>query len=181
MPSAPPTPPSASFAMSQRMLVGSLMSGLVLVAFAIYFVFAGQGDALATPPLYVPVAQLIAGLAAHFLIQTIGYRVAALDRSLSEEDAATKARQAWQTTMILRFALSEFVAIASLAAAFVVTDGGYLTYLGGMLVSLVLMVVHVWPSAGPVGRIAEALEKGGRSSHLRETFGLDSSGPVRRL
>lgn len=180
MSSATPTPPSASFAMSQRSLVGSLMSGLVLVAFAIYFVFVGQGDVWASPPLYVPVAQLVAGLTAHFLMETVGYRVAALDRSLSEEDAATRARQAWQTTMILRFALSELVAIASLAAAFVVTDGGYLTYLGGMLVSLVLMGVHVWPSARPVDRIAAALEQGGRSSHLRETFGLDSSGPVQR-
>lgn len=175
-----PAPDPASFVLSARILVVSLISGLFVFALALFFVFAGQ-DPLAAPPLVVPVVQVMAGVAVHAILETIGYRVAPLDLSLSEEAAATKGRQTWQSTMIVRFAFSESIAIASLAAAFVVSDGGWLTYLGGMVVSLVLMVVHVWPWARPVGKVAEGLEHGGRSSHLRETFGLASSGPVQRL
>jgi hypothetical protein len=74
--------------------------------------------------------------------------------------------------MILRFAVSEFIAIASIAAAFVLPDGDILTYLGGAVVSLVLMGVHVWPWARPVGKTADALEASGRASGLREAFGV---------
>lgn len=167
--------------MSNRMLAGSLMSALFVIALALYFVFSGMEDPWATPPLFIPVAQVAAGIAVHFFLETIGYRTAALDPSLSEEDAASSGRKAWQSTMVLRFALSEFVAIASLAAAFVVSDGGYLTYIGGLLVSVVLMAIHVWPSARPVGKLADALERAGRSSHLRETFGVTVPGPGQRL
>jgi hypothetical protein len=83
--------------------------------------------------------------------------------------------------MIMRFAIAEFVAIASVAAAFVLPDGSILTYLGGAVVSLVLMVVHVWPGARPVGKVADALEAGGRRSGLREAFGLSAPGPIQRL
>lgn len=84
-------------------------------------------------------------------------------------------------TPILRFAISEFVAIASIAAAFVLPDGDVLVHVGGALVSLVLMVVHVWPWARPVGKTADALEAGGRRSGLREAFGVSSSGPIQQL
>ena len=157
------------------------MSALFVIALALYFVFAGTEDPWAAPPLFVPVAQVAVGIAVHVLIETIGYRTAALAPSLSEEDSASAGRKAWQSSMVLRFALSESVAIASVAAAFVVPEGGYLTYLGGLLVSVARMAIHVWPSARPVGRLADALERDGRSSHLRETFGVAAPGPGQRL
>ena len=83
--------------------------------------------------------------------------------------------------MTMRFAIAEFVAIASVAAAFVLPDGSTLTYLGGAVVSLALMVVHVWPGARPVGKVADALEAGGKRSGLREAFGRPAPGPVQRL
>jgi hypothetical protein len=43
------------------------------------------------------------------------------------------------------------------------------------------MAVHVWPWARPVGKVADALEAGGKRSGLRETFGLSSPGPIQRL
>lgn len=82
--------------------------------------------------------------------------------------------------MILRFALSEVIAIASLVAAFVV-EGGILTYAVGAVVSLVLMAVHVWPSARPVGRVADALEAAGRRTTLREEFGVPAPGPIQQF
>ena len=63
----------------------------------------------------------------------------------------------------------------------VLTDGDLLTYLGGAVVSLVLMAVHVWPWARPVGKVADALEADGRRSGLREAFGLSPAGPIQRL
>ena len=115
---------------------------------------------------------MVAGVVAHGLLDAIGYRVPALAGDLTEEAAEAEARTRWQSGMILRFAISELIAIASMAAAFVLPDGDILVYAGGALVSLVLMVVHVWPWARPVGRTADALEAGGRRSGLREAFGL---------
>lgn len=43
------------------------------------------------------------------------------------------------------------------------------------------MRVHVWPGSRPVGKFADALEAGGRSSGLRESFGLSAPGPIQRL
>jgi hypothetical protein len=120
----------------------------------------------------VLLVQVLAGLAAHGLLEAIGYRTPPLAPDLSDEAAAAQARTRWQSGMILRFAVSEFIAIASIAAAFVLPDGDILTYLGGAVVSLVLMGVHVWPWARPVGKTADALEASGRASGLREAFGV---------
>ena len=172
------TPPAGagSFAMSARILSGSLMAALVFFGFALFFVL-GADD---TPPLWVPLAQVAAGVAVHVLLETVGYRIPPLDTDLSDADAQQAARGRWQTSMMLRFALSEVIALLSLAAAFVL-DGGVWTYLGGAVVSLALMAVHVWPGARPVGRVADALEASGRQSHLREEFGLAAPGPIQQF
>ena len=83
--------------------------------------------------------------------------------------------------MIVRFAISESVARVSLAAAFVLPQGGFMIYAVGALVSLALMLLHVWPGSRPVGKIADVLESTGQHSHLRETFGLATTGPIQRL
>jgi len=115
------------------------------------------------------------------LLDAVGYRTQPLASDLTEEAAVAQAQARWQAGMILRFALAELIAIVSIAAAFVLPEGDITVYLGGALVSLVLMVVHVWPGARPVGKAATALEAGGTRSGLRETFGLSEPGPVQRL
>ncbi len=70
---------------------------------------------------------------------------------MSEDDAAAAARVRWQSSMILRFALCEFVALASIAAAFVLEEGGFLVYAVGALVSLVLMM-RARVAVGATGR-----------------------------
>ena len=169
------SPGAPAFAQSVRILSGSLMAALVFFGVALFFVL-GTED---TPPLWVPVAQVAAGVAVHVLLERIGYRIPPLDTDLSDADAQQAARARWQTSMMLRFALSEAIALVSLAAAFVL-DGGVWTYLGGAVVSLALMAVHVWPGARPVGRVADALEASGRQSHLREEFGLAAPGPIQQ-
>ncbi|MDT0215354.1 hypothetical protein Q9R29_15790 [Rothia sp. ARF10] len=169
-------PPAAPFAQSVRILAGALMAGLVFIGIAMLFVL-GTDD---TPPLWLVVAQLAAGVVVHLLLESVGYRVQPLDPDLSDADAETAARARWQSTMILRFALSEAIAIASLAAAFVV-EGGILAYAVGAVVSLALMAVHVWPSARPVRKVAAALEAAGRRTTLREEFGVPAPGPIQQF
>ncbi|WP_353953551.1 hypothetical protein V6K52_09115 [Knoellia sp. S7-12] len=166
---------AAPFALSARILSGTLMGALVFMGMALFFVLGTE----ATPPLWVPLAQFGAGIVIHFVVEAIGYRPQPLDPSMSDPDAATAARTRWQSSMILRFALIEAVAIASLAAAFVI-DGGVWTYAVGALVSLLLMGVHVWPAGRSVGKTANALESQGQASFLREAFGLPIPGPIQQ-
>ncbi|GAA4121126.1 hypothetical protein GCM10022415_23540 [Knoellia locipacati] len=171
------TPPqTAPFAQSVRILSTALMGALVFIGIAMFFVL-GADD---TPPVWLVVAQVAAGVVVHLVIEAVGYRVQPLDPGLSDADAGTAARARWQSSMILRFALSEVIAIASLVAAFVL-EGGILAYAVGAVVSLVLMAVHVWPGARPVGKVAIALEAAGRRSTLREEFGVPAPGPLQQF
>lgn len=167
-PMSTPLPAAAPFALTTRVLAASLMGALVVMGVALAVVLPPEGSLSVT----VLLVQVLAGVAAHGLLEAIGYRTPPLAPDLTDEAATAQARTRWQSGMILRFAVSEFIAIASIAAAFVLPDGDILTYLGGALVSLVLMGVHVWPWARPVGRTADALEASGRASGLREAFGV---------
>ena len=151
------------------------MAGLVLIGFALFFVL-GTKD---TPPLWLVLAQLAAGAGVHVLLESIGYRARPLDPQLSDADAEQAAAAAWQSSMMLRFALSEAIAILSLVAAFVL-EGGIVAYAVGAVVSLALMAVHVWPWSRPVGKVADALEAAGRTTHLREAFGVPAPGPIQQ-
>ena len=169
-----PIPAAAPFAWSTRILAGSLMMALVFIGIAMSFVLPPEGSV----SVVVLLIQLVAGVVAHGLVEAVGYRTPPLATDLSDEDAEAQARARWQSGMILRFAVSELIAIASLAAAFVLPEGDLLVYLGGAVVSLVLMGVHVWPWARPVGKVADALESGGKRSGLREAFGMSGPGPI---
>jgi hypothetical protein len=171
------------FAQQTRVLAGALMGALVAIAAVMYVVLAATEDALAPPPLWLVAAQLVAGLAAHGLCESVGYRTQPLDPALDPEEARTVARARFQAGMVVRFAACEVVAIASLAAAFVVAEGGWLGYVTGAAVSLVLMAVHVWPWRRPVDRTRAALESDGAASGLRADFGLPVArpGPIQEL
>lgn len=164
-------------ASQHRLVAGTLISGLFFIALALFFVLPLDE----APPVWVLPAQLAAGVAVHVLVEAIGYRPPALDPSLDDEAASAQAMVRHQGAMILRFALIESIAIVSIALAFVVPDGGFLTFAGGAVVSLALMGYHVWPWTRPVGRTADALEARGRRSGLREAFGLSSPGPIQQL
>ena len=175
MTTTPPADAATTFARSSRMLVGAIMGALVFFGVALSFVLGTEG----TPPTWVLLAQLAVGIGVHFLVETIGYRAEALDPGMPEGDAAVVARTRWQTAMMLRMALIEAIAILSLVAAFVIDEGVW-TYVGGAVVSLVLLAIHVWPSSRSITRTAEALESRGQLSFLRESFGLPSAGPIQQ-
>lgn len=169
--------PATTFAASHRILVSALMGALVFIGVALFFVLPVDE----TPPVWFLAALLAAGVGLHVVLEGIGYRTPPLDPSLDDATAATQATTRYQAGTILRFALCEAVAIASIALAFVLPVGGWFVYAAGAVVSLVLMAVHVWPSARPVGKYADALEAGGQRSGLREAFGLSAPGPIQRL
>ena len=175
MTTTPPTEAATTFATSSRMLTGAIMGALVFIGIALFFALGTD----ATPPVWVPLAQLAAGGVVHLLVESIGYRVEPLDPGLSERDAAVSARTRWQASMMVRMVLIEAIAILSLAAAFVI-DGGVWTYVGGAVVSLALLAVHVWPSSRSVTKSADALEARGQASFLRESFGLPAAGPIQQ-
>lgn len=162
--------------MSTRIQSGAFMGALVVIGVVMSFVLGTDG----TPPLWVPLAQLVAGIAVHFLVEAVGYRPEPLDPAMSDQEATSAGRIRWTSSMTLRMALIEAIAIVSLVGAFVL-DRGIWTYAGGALVSLALMAVHVWPGSRPVTKTADALDADGKPSFLREAFGLPTPGPYQQF
>lgn len=145
--------------LSQRILALSLMTALVFIGVSLTFVLGPQDDALGVSPLAVLVLAA-AAVSLHGLLEVVGYRVAPLapgaDASTRDRETAT----ALQSSMIRRFVLAEVLAVGSVAYAFVVTEGGLAIYYVGAALSLVLMVVHVYPWRRPVRKVVGALERG---------------------
>lgn len=160
-----------------RILVLAVMWSLVLIAFALFFVLASTDDGLASPPLWLVGAQVGAGVIVHLLNETIGYRVRAIAPGTHEAEARTQSGGAFRSALILRIALAEAIAVASLAAAFVVESGGFLGYVIGAVVSLALVGFHGWPWTRPIGKTLESLERNGARSYLREQLGLPTAPP----
>jgi hypothetical protein len=66
--------------------------------------------------------------------------------------------------MIMRFALSEVVGIASLALAFIVPQGGFAVVLLGVVIAEGLMWWHVVPNRSQVMRVQQSLAA--RGAHV---------------
>jgi len=169
--------------LSLRTLVSALMGSLFFIALALYFVLAPGSDPqpgeglFDAPPAWVPVAQVAAGVVIHLLITAVGYRTPAIVPGTPPETAGRTSAGAMSTGTILRGALSESVAIVSIALAFLVSEGSYLTYLGGALVSLVLFALHAFPSERTIARTEASLERDGGTSYLRHQLNLPPTSP----
>ncbi|MGZ5399247.1 MAG: hypothetical protein ACXWDM_04485 [Nocardioides sp.] len=155
-------------------LAGALMSALVIIPVALYFVLGTTEGALRMPPLLLVAAPLVAGVAVHALLEAVGYRTAAITPGTSEEEARRSALVEYQSAMVRRLALSEAIALVSVALGFVVSEGGYVLVLLGCATSLVLMAVHIWPGARPVNKTVASLERDGAQSRLGEAFGMET-------
>ena len=160
-------------------LVGAVMGSLVIIAVVLSVAFP-EGERFEAPPLWLVGAQVAAAVVVHLLAESLGYRAAPLHVETDEVTARTTSGQVFTSRTIVRMALCESIALASVAVAFLVDSGGYAGVLTGAAVSLALLAVHAWPHAGPVDRTAASLERDGARSYLREQLGLDT-GPVREL
>jgi hypothetical protein len=166
-----------------RVLAAALMGAVVVIGIALFTVLSATSDVTELPPLWVVGAQIAAGASIHYLLEAAGYRTPAIPPGTPREEAERQAVAAFQSAMIKRFAFSELIAIASVVVAFVITEGQFLAYVSGGLVSLALMVLHVYPWVRPVARTAASLDRDGGRSHLLEAFGMPGpdSGPIQPL
>jgi len=161
-------------------LAGAVMGSLVMIAIALGIAFP-EGDRFDAPPLWLVAAQVAAAVVVHILVEALGYRSTAIHQETTEAEARTIAAHAFTTGTVLRLGLCESIALASVAAAFLVDSGGYVGFLTGAAISLVLMAVHGWPGEGPIERTRTSLERDGARSYLREQLGLGAVGPIQEL
>ncbi len=109
-------------------------------------------------------------VAAHLVASTVGYRVPAVAAGTPPDVARGAAHAAYQQSMVLRFAVCESGAIIALVLAFALTPQTAMTYLVGAVLSLLLMLWHVWPSRRLVAKVEALLDADGGRSGLQDTL-----------
>lgn len=159
---APVTPPIKS----TRILVGTLASALVMFGIVLFTVLP-SGD---YPPIWVPWALGGLALLSHLLSRTVGFNLRPVPAGTLPTEAMATALAAFQASLILRFALSEAVAILALVLSFVVPPQTWMTYLTGGVLALILLAVNVWPSTAVVSKVQRRLDREGGQSFLGDAL-----------
>lgn len=165
-----PTPAAADPARAIRTLVLALVGGVLALTVAV--ALAVPIDGTSPDPARVGAALAIV-VAAALLARAVGFRVPALPTSTtsqSPEDVERAALARFQTSTILRFAITEAGIIVVVALTFVMDEGPWPTLVAAP-VGAVLLYLNCWPSRANVERVATALEADGVRSGLREAFG----------
>jgi hypothetical protein len=172
--------PVAAPIRSIRVLVGTLAGGLVMFGIVLYSALPG-GD---YPPLWVP--WVLGGLAvlSHLLSRTFGFSLKPVPAGTLPTEAMATALAAFRASLILRFALSEVVAIFALVLSFVVSPQTWMTYLIGGVLALLLLAVNVWPSPAVISKAQQQLDREGGQSFLSDALlglapGTTASGVIR--
>lgn len=155
---------------SVQMLALAFMSMIVVLGLVVYLSLPDAD--LALPSTYVIGGQVVAGVVVALILSTIGFRVAPVTPGTAPEKAKGEALQKHQMSMILRLVLSELVALVSLALAFILAEGQVMTYVIGGVISLALMALFAYPSAGNIRRVEASLDSAGAQSRLAEAFGV---------
>jgi hypothetical protein len=173
--------PGAAPIQSLRNLVVILAGGLVTLGIVLYNVIE-NGD---YPPIWVPWALGALAVVSHLLSQTIGFNLRPVPAGTLPDEAAAMARVAFQTSSLLRFVLTESVAIIALVLSFVVLPASWMTYLIGAVLALILLGVNVWPSSAVIAKAQQQLDRDGGQSYLRDALygrepGTTGSGVIRR-
>lgn len=145
-----------------RTLAGALISAVVMFGVVAFFTLGSRGY----PPVWVPAGLGALALLVHGAAEAVGYRTPALSPSDEPEAARAAGRAAYQSAMIVRFALCESVALVALVAAFAVEPMTAKTYLVGGTLSLLLLAWHVWPSERTIRRVQAQLDRAGGHSDL---------------
>jgi hypothetical protein len=164
---------------SFRILAAALMAALVVIGIALASIFGG-GQArtnrdgtvehLHTPAGWVYLVIVAMGAIAAGLVQLGGYRVPAIAPDADPAVARATGLQSYRVTMILRFAISESVAIVSIALLFAIASNTILPYVLAAAISFVLMAYHVWPSYALISRVQQQLDRNGGRSELAATI-----------
>lgn len=147
--------------------VGAVMGALVVLAVLFGGVVLGLHG---YPPTWVPWLLGALAVAAHLLCTVVGYRVPAVSPATPAAEAATAGRLAFQQSTFLRLAICEAVAVVGIVLAFAVTPRTGMTVVIGVVLSLALLLLHVWPGARVVGRVERSLDRDGGRSYLTDTM-----------
>jgi hypothetical protein len=161
---ATPTPPAPVTQL--RTLVGTLMGGLVLFGVVAFLAVGAEGY----PPTWAAAVLGALAVVAHLTTEAVGYRTAAVAPGTSPQEAAAAGLAAYRTTLMLRFAICEAVAIVALAATFVLEPQTAMTYLVGGTLSLALLAWHCWPGGRVTRRLEQQLDRDGGRSGLGDAL-----------
>lgn len=147
--------------------VGAVMGGLVVLT----VVFGGFVLGLhGYPPTWVPWLLGALAIVAHALCTAVGYRVPAVAPATPAPEAAAAGRMAFQQSTFLRLAVCEAVGVVGIVLAFAVPPRTGMTVVIGMVLSLALLLLHVWPGDRVVGRVERSLDRDGGRSYLTDTL-----------
>ena len=138
---------------ASTMLATPVMLGIVL------FVMVPAEDRFLVPPTWVLVAQFAGAAVLFVLCEFLFYRAPAVQPGTDPAEAQQLAMNAYQSSFFVRLAVCELLAVASLAAAFVIAPVSWLTYVGGGVLSVLLLVVHVLPTERTFAKTRESLER----------------------
>ncbi|MFC8503710.1 hypothetical protein ACFUC1_15225 [Pedococcus sp. NPDC057267] len=147
--------------------VGAVMGGLVVLAVLLGGVVLGLHG---YPPTWVPWLLGALAVVAHVLCTVVGYRVPAVAPATPAADAAVAGRMAFQQSSFVRLALCESVAVVGIALAFGVTPRTGTTVVIGVVLSLALLLLHVWPGTRVLDRVERSLDRDGGRSYLGDTM-----------
>lgn len=161
-----PASATAPTLQSTKVLVGTVMAGLVVLTGVMGLVLGLDGY----PPTWVAWGLGALAVIAFLLDTTVGYRVPAVAPGTPPDRAADLARAAFQTSLFRRLALSEAVAIIGLVLAFAVEPQTAMTVLIGVVLSLALFAWHVWPSDRAIARVQAQLDRDGGRSYLSDVL-----------
>ena len=100
----------------------------------------------------------------------MGYRVKAVDPNQSDDAAREEGMKQFQSALMRRLALAESVAIIGILLAFIAKT--VIIYDVGASISILLLMIHVWPSERSVDRVVTSLERSGARTGLREMLGF---------
>jgi len=172
----PPVPPIRSL----RVIVGTLTVSLVMFAVVLFLVLPNGHY----PPIWVPWG--LGGLAvlSHLLCRKVGFTIKPVPSGTLPGEAMAMALAAFRTSTIVRFALSELVAIVALTLSFAVAPATWMTYLIGLVLALILLWVNAWPHAAVISKAQQQLDRDGGESFLPDALlglapGTASSGVIR--
>ena len=152
--------------MSLRILVGILAGSLVIFGVVLYNALQ-NGE---YPPVWVAWALGALAATSHLLSRRVGFNLKPVPAGTPPDEAMAMARVAFQASTVLRFALSESVALVALVLSFVVQPASWMTYLIGAVLALALLAVNVWPRAGIISKAQRQLDREGGQSFLHDAL-----------
>ena len=158
-PTSPQSSPDPRW-QSLRIIGLAMVGAPVLLGIVLLFVLSGP-ERFALPPIWLPLAQVAAGLAIFALCEVALYRAPAISRGTDPEQVAQQAGTAYTSLLFQRLAICELLAMASVAAAFVLQPNTWLAYAPGGILAVLLLVVHVYPNARTIAKTRESLEREG--------------------